>query len=142
MPSGTFTANAYIHGGRWQHHRLRDHFGVESDLYVVLDERLGPWEEGTPIHFVIDDLMARITELESANRLHGTFTANAYLLRPGSVVETAAGTWRGAIWADAITKRTLSGSFTTGAWLTGGGTISANAIIIGRRTFTADAVLV
>jgi hypothetical protein len=142
MPSGSFTASAVIHGGRWQHHRLRDHFGVESDLYIVLNERLGPWEEGTPIHFVIDDLLARIEALESANRVQGTFTANAYLLNPGSIVESSAGTWRGIFWADAITKRTMSSSFTAQAWLTGGGKITMNAIIIGRRRFTADAVLV
>lgn len=142
MPSGTFTANAIIHGGRWQHHRLRDHFGVESDLYIVLNERLGPWEEGTPIHFVIDDLLARIAQLESANRVQSTFTANAYLLTPGSIVEEAAGTWRGVAWADAVTRRTMSSSFTAGAWLTGGGRLTMDAIIIGRRTFTADAVLI
>jgi len=142
MPNGSFTANAVIHGGRWQHHRLRDHFGVESDLYIVLDERLGPWEEGTPIHFVIDDLLSRIAALESANRVQGTFAANAYLLSPGSIVESSSGTWRGIFWADAITKRTMAGSFTAQAWFTGGGRITMDAIIIGRRTFTADAVLI
>jgi hypothetical protein len=141
MPEASFTANAYIHGGRWQHHRLRDHFGVESDLYVVLSSRIGPWIEGTPVHFVIDDLIARLNSLESADHVLGQVTANAYLLAPGSVVETPAGTWRGIFSADAIASKAISGSTIARAWIVGGGTFTVNANIRGQQSFTADAVL-
>ena len=71
---------------RWRHHRLRDHFGYESDLYVTLSEPLGPWPVGTPVHYVIASLLDQITALQSTNHTVLYFTANAVLLGPGGTV--------------------------------------------------------
>ncbi len=83
-----------------------------------------------------------MAQLESATGVQSSFSANAYLLTPGTIIGTVPGTMRSIFWADAVTRRTMSSSFTANAWKVGGGRVTANATIIGRRRFTADAVLV
>lgn len=142
----TLTADAIIGtnlvGNRWQHHRLRDHFGYESDLYVTLNERIGPWEEGTPIHFVIEDLESRLIALESSNHKVFSFTGDSIILAPGGVVETAPGTWRAAFLTNAVKKKTGTTTFTANAYVNRGGAFSANACIRFQGSFTCSAILV
>jgi len=146
MPEASFSASAIVHIGRWQHHRLRDHFGAESDLYVMLSTAIGPWEEGTPVHFVIEDLLNRLAALESASHVIGSFTCNSYLITPGTWVEQPAGTWRSVTSMDATMKKTMIDpsllAFMAKAWIVGGATFTANAVIHAERSFTAAAVIV
>lgn len=141
MPQGSFRVDAYLAGGRWQHHRLRDHFGVESDLYVVLSDQLGPWEEGTPVHFVIDDLIDRLNNLESAGHYVTNFSANAYILSFGASVEGPAGTIKSVASVNATIVGPRSGSFTASAFITGGDTFTIDAEIRAQYSFTASAIL-
>jgi len=99
------TMDAWIVEERWRHHRIRDHFGAESDLFVVLSDDVGGYIALTPIHFVLDDLVSRIEALESNNRIRHAFTMDAYFYAPefGSYV------------ADGIVKGPQSGSFSIDA---------------------------
>lgn len=129
-----FTANAWILGGPWQHHRLRDHYGVETDLFVVLSEDVGPYAAFTPLHFVIEDMVSRILALENGERQAGSFTASAWIATSGTY-------GRGVIFADSVIRRTgMSGSFTVNAVITRGGSFTADAFI--QLAFTADAYIV
>lgn len=149
--ASSFTGDAYITIGtpgddsiieRWQHHRLRDHFGYESDLYVTLSGRIGPWEEGTPIHYVIEDLLTRMDALEGSTHKVFSFTADATFLAPGGPVETTAGTWTSVFTGNAIKKRTMTGSFTASAYFDHKGSFTANAWIRFQGSFTCNAILV
>jgi len=127
-------ADAWIMVDRWKHHRIRDHFGVESDLYVALSSNVGPYVAYTPIHWVLDDMVSRIEALENNNRRRAEFTADAFIALSGTY-------GRGVVWADAaITKSGLSGSFTADAMVVGGGSLTADAWI--QAAFTADAYIV
>lgn len=140
-----FTADAVIGvnliGNRWQHHRLRDHFGLESDLFIGLSERLGPWEEGTPLHFVLEDLISRMDALESSTHNVSSFTGDGIVLAPGGTVSSS-GTVRSVYFADAVLKKIPSRSFTAQAFITRGGSFTANANIRFQGSLTADASLV
>jgi hypothetical protein len=141
----TFSADAIVGTAtaqRWRHHRLRDHFGFESDENVALSAPLGPFPAGTPIHDVVDDLISRLTALESGNHYVFSFTGNGYILAPGTVVETSPGTWRGAFFMSAALKKNMTGSFTANAVITRGGRFTANAVIQGPRSFVAYAVII
>lgn len=127
MPSGTFTIDAWIVGERWQHHRIRDHFGIDSDLYVVLSEAIGKYQAYTPLHWVLDDMVARITALENNDRVRSTFTIDAEITDKVFTV-------------DAIISGTQSGSFTIDANIRPYGSFTIDAQLVGR--FTIDAMIV
>jgi len=130
----SFTADAWILRLRPQHHRVRDHYGPESDLFVVLDSDVGPYKGGTPLHFVIEDILERLLSLETATKVRSSVTAEAWLALTGTY-------GRGVLYADAVIfKADTSGSLVSDAWLSGGGSITADAWI--QAGFTADAYLV
>lgn len=130
-----FTANAVLtNDARARHHREHDHKGSDLDLYVALSGPVGPWTAGTPIHFVLADLVTRISQLESGSVLvrPGAFSAYAYFI----------GT---TIYANAVIGGTASGSLTANAVLndwTQFGSFSANAVVNIGSSFTAAAVVI
>lgn len=132
----SFTVMAHIAGGnRWRHHRVRDHFGAEDTLYVVLAEDIGPWIAGTPVQYVLDDLATRVANLESATRQLGSFTANAVVLTPGTTIGG-----RSLFLADAVLKRNRTATFTANALINRSFSFTMDAFIQAR--FTANAVIV
>ena len=130
----SFTADAWILGERARHHRVRDHFGSDSDLYIVLDTNIGPYVAFTPVHYVLEDMVSRIEALENNDRVRASFTADAFL--------ATSGTWgQGFVTADAVIEKLgLSDTFTADAAIALGGTFTADAWIAG--SFTADAWIV
>lgn len=127
MPESSFTGDAFIKGEGQKHHRLRDHTGAESDLYVVLDERIGPYEEYTPIHYVLADLVRRLQGLEDKTRVRSSFTGDAHI-------------WGQFFTGDAVIKNTVEGSFSGDAHVIRGGKITGDAYIA--RIFTGDAYII
>ena len=127
MPESTFTGDAFIKGDGQRHHRLRDHTGADSDLYVVLSQRIGPYEEYTPIHFVLEDLIRRLDGLENKTKVRRSFTGDAEI-------------WGQYFTGDAVVKATIESSFTGDATVYRGGSFTGDATI--RRVFTGDAYIV
>lgn len=127
MPGGSFTIDAWITGDRWQHHRVNDHYGPESDLYVVLSEDVGKYVEGTPLHHVVEDMVARIVQLENYQRTFGTFSIDADITDRVFTI-------------DAVISGTIAGSFTIDADIKSIGSFTIDADIVGR--FTIDAMIV
>lgn len=119
-----FTADAWIIGERQRHHRIRDHFGMESDLYVALSEDIGPYIAFTPVHWVLSDMVARIESLENNNRRRANFTADAFVAANGTY-------GYGYFFADAVQGDVGTGSFTADATFTHGGTFTADAFFAG-----------
>jgi len=128
-----FTADAWIMGERQRHHRVRDHFGAESDLYVVLSEDVAPYVAFTPVHWVLSDMVARIAALENNDRVRASFVADAFIAANGTYGQ-------GYFTADAVFYKAATGSFTADATFTYGGTFTADAFIAGG--ITADAFIV
>jgi len=129
----SFGVDAWVIGDRWRHHRVRDHFGPEDARYVVLYENVGPYPAGTPVHYIIEDLFAKINQLENTERRRFDFSVDAFL--------SAIGTYGfGYLRMDAAilvnTETTLT---TLDAWKQLGSTFSADAIIM--PAFTIDAFL-
>jgi hypothetical protein len=134
MPTGSFSADAWILAAdRWRHHRLRDHFGADSDLYIMLSENIGKYIAYTPVHWVLEDMIARITALETGRKSWSSFTADAWIATSGSYEA-------GIFTADAVVQGSRSGSFTANAYIIRGGSFTADAIIM--PSFTADAFIV
>lgn len=128
MPESSFTGDAFIRGDGQKHHRLRDHHGADSDLYVVLSQRIGPYQEYTPIHFVISDIMDRILRLENYDKVRSSFTGDAYIST-------------NAFTGDAVIKKTgIEGSFTGDAYVAAGGSFTGDARI--QLAFTGDAYII
>jgi hypothetical protein len=127
VPISTFTLDAVITHEHWKHHRLRDHFGADSDLYIMLSERVGKYEAFTPIHHVLADMVARLGWLEDYSRTRSSFTLDAVISSQ-------------VIPLDAVVKRTMSGSFTLDARLIHTGSFTLDAHLVGR--FTLDAFIV
>jgi len=126
-----FTADAWILGGRQRHHRVRDHFGAESDLYVALSADVGPYIAYTPIHWVLSDLVSRIAALENNNRVRSSLTADAFLAANGTY-------GRGFFTADAVKTETITvATLTADAVFAYGGSITADAFIAGAITMDA-----
>lgn len=125
-----FTADAWILGERQRHHRVRDHFGVESDLYVALSADVGPYVTYTPVHWVLSDMIDRLARLENNNRVRASFTADALIAANGSY-------GKGFVLADAVRKDSGSGSITADAYIETGGYITADARFAGRITLDA-----
>ena len=126
-----FTADAWIIGGRQRHHRVRDHFGAESDLYVVLSEDIGPYIAYTPIHWVLADFVERIEALENTNRHRANLTADAFLAANGTYGQ-------GFFTADAVKAETITvATLTADAVFGYGGTFTADAFLAGAITMDA-----
>jgi hypothetical protein len=139
----SFTLSAWIYGGtRRRHHRTRDHFGPESGHYVILNERIGPFEEGTPIHFVIEGLLARLTSIESFDKHRGSFTVDSIILGPGYTAGTAPGTMRSVFTLDSLLFGSPTESWTFDALLVKGGSFSLDSWIGGAGRFTLSAFIV
>lgn len=128
-----FTADAWILGDRQKHHRVRDHFGIESDLYVALSSNVGPYVAYTPVHWVLSDMIDRLARLENNNRVRADFTADAFIAANGTY-------GLGFVVADAVTKDSASGSFTADAVFGYSGSITADAVIAGG--ILADAYII
>jgi hypothetical protein len=129
MPSGTFSLDAKLVGGRIKHHRLHDHYGAESTQFVAIEEAIGPWGQGTPIQYVIADLFARINALESAYHHFFSFTIDA-LIPPSFNLDAV------------IFGNAGNFSFTVGSWVGRGGAFSIDATVRNSTRFTLDSVLV
>lgn len=127
MPESSFTGDAFIKGDGQRHSRADDHFGADSDLYVVLDERVGPYEEFTPIHYVLEDLVRRLQSIEDKTRVRSSFTGDAYI-------------WGQYFTGDAVIQAAIEGSFTGDAYIVRGGSFTGDAYIA--RTFTGDAYII
>ena len=132
-----FTLNAWVISGRHRHHRTRDHFGADSDLYITLDEPVGPWGAGTPVKFVIQDLYDRINRLTSFNHNIRVAWLDAYVLAPAT---TSGG--KGVKPLDAIVKVTPSSSFTVAALIVRGGSATINAWVRPNGRFYLNAFVV
>jgi hypothetical protein len=130
IASRGFTADAVILGaGRWQHSRLHDHFGSDSDQYIVLSQSIGPYPAYTPIKYVLSDLFDRLSQLESSGRQFGDFTIDA-------IVDTS---FTFTVDAHLFGTIVQSGSFTVDATYGQGLSFSIDAYIA--TTFTVDAFL-
>lgn len=128
-PQG-FSVDAVIFGdGRWQHSRIYDHFGTDSDELVVLSRAIGPYPAYTPIKYVLSDIFDRLAQIDSSNRYFADFTIDA-------LVDTSF-----TITLDARIFGTIvqSGSFSIDATYGQGLSFSVDAVLI--RTFTVDAFL-
>lgn len=136
MPSATLTsdaviapyrlfADAWIVAEHWRHHRVYDHYGIESDLYVALSEQVGKYAAYTPVHFVLEDMIARIEALESSSKRRASFTFDAWIATSGTY-------GMGVLFTDAIVFRSgLSDSFTIDAVITRGGAFTVDAYVAG-----------
>jgi len=91
----------------WQHDRTYDHRETEDCSTVVLSADIGRYEAGTPLCDVLDDLLARWTQVR-ADYLHGFFVfgLNAYI-----APYDPAGNLSGVIGLNAVIKDTISDSF-------------------------------
>jgi hypothetical protein len=134
VASRRFTVDAWVMGERWRHHRVRDHMGMESDLYVTLSEDVGKYAAYTPIHWVLADLVARITSLEDSNQHRASFVADAWVALSGTY-------GHGVLRADSVIRRTgMAGSLLANAVITRGSSFAADAVIL--AGFRADAFIV
>jgi len=127
---------------RATHHRLRDHFGQESDLNVALSTGFGPYPAGTSVHDVIADLMARVLALESATRVHASFSAEAVIWSGfGPLPDGSTSPVFGHLYADAVLTAVMDGSVTAEAWICPGGSFTVEAVITAGGSFTVSAII-
>lgn len=133
------TADAWIRAASLQTHDVNDdHHGILSDLRVALSQDIGPYVAFTPIHWVLEDLAARITALETSDRQRDSFTADAWIALSGTY-------GAGRFTADAVFATTfefVEDNLVADAVLILGGSVTADAVIIGLRYITADAFFV
>lgn len=126
--SGNASLDAFIVGGRWKHHRQHDHYGAESDLYVALAGPVGPWPEGTPVHYVIKDMFSRVLALHVTSPTVKQMAADAVIMPSFSIQWGIFGSF--------------SSSFTEDAWLCGGGSFALDAELMMDAGFYVDAVVI
>lgn len=136
-----FTLNAWAIGGRHRHHRTRDHFGADSDLYVVIDEPVGHWLAGTPVKYVIEDLYDRIIRLMSYDHHIRVAYINAYVMAPTIGIEVD-GTVRTFMWLNAVTQASLTSTFTLRALVIHGGACTIDAWVSASGTATLNSYVV
>lgn len=74
-----FTADAWLMGGRLQHHRQADHYGSIQDTSVVIASPIGQYPAGTDVHTILVSLYARIAALQNNTLKTRSFTADAWL---------------------------------------------------------------
>jgi hypothetical protein len=132
-----FTASAYIVADGFQTHDInRDHHGILSDLRVAISEDIGSYVAFTPVHWVLDDLLARLIALESATRVTSAVTADSWIALSGTY-------GLGIFTADAVSAVTVEfDQLTADAEFILGGSFTANAEIIGLRYLIADAFII
>jgi len=139
IASRGFTANAWIIDDGFQTHDVNtDHHGILSDLVVAITEDIGPYVAYTPVHWILSDLAARLTALETADRVRDTFTADAWIALSGTY-------GLGYFTADAVFATTFEffeDNLVADAEFILGGSFTADAEIIGLRIITADAFLI
>ena len=124
----SFTIDAFILNSNAQrHHRIRDHYGADSDLNVVLSKNIGKYVAYTPVHWVLEDLLARIALLEDYDHVRSSFTVDAYITT-------------NSIYIDAVIGSTSAGSFTVDAYIILGSSFTIDAVIM--PSFTIDAFIV
>lgn len=128
MATDSFGLDAYIAGGRWTHHRLHDHHGSDSDIYIATSGPIGGWNEGTPIFYVIEDLYQRLVALESNRHVLEGFTLAAFIPLYFPLAAVIAGSSDFAFYFDAVIE--LGGSFTLAAVIQGGAAFGLDAVIV------------
>lgn len=138
--SRVFTAHAYIVRDRWRHDINNDHFGDLSTLGVVIEAPVGPWVEGTPLHFVLDWFAQRLIDVESVTKHKFNFSSNAYILTPGDSVDIGGGTILTVNDLQAVILESYTDSFTVDAFKSFAFTIDAH--LRGYAEFTLEAVVV
>lgn len=132
----SFRANAWIIDSGFQTHDINtDHHGILSDLSVAITENVGPYVAFTPVHWILVDFAARLTALETSDRVRDSFTADAWVAVSGTY-------GLGVFKADSVISAPVESSFVADAAFITGGTFTADASIIGQRFITADALLV
>jgi hypothetical protein len=137
MPSSTKTLDSWVIGGRHRHHRTRDHFGADSDLYITIEQPIGPWGSGTPVKYVLEDLYARMATLTSATRNNRVASLNAFVLAPST---TSGG--RGVKPLNAIVFKNVSNSITLNCMVTKGGFATVDAVVASRGTLYLNAFVI
>lgn len=140
MATGSFTIGAFIGNDRWRHDINNDHFGDLSDLMVVIESPVGPWPQGTPLHFVLQDLAGRMLSLEDGEHRVGRFYVDSVLMAYGGSYSPSAGTYVSIFGIFAAIRRSRSGSFTAGASFRK--IFSVDAIVKGQYSFAINAVVV
>lgn len=138
--SSVFTAHAYIVNDRWRHDINNDHFGDLSTLGIVIEAPVGPWVEGTPLHFVLDWFAQRLIDVESVTKHKSNFSANAYVLTPGDSVDTGGGTILTVNDLQAVILKSYSSSVTADAFFAFAFGIDAH--LRGYAEFSLEAVVV
>jgi len=123
--------------GRHRHHRTRDHFGADSDLYVTLEEPIAHWGAGTPLHYVLAELWDRQAAFASGDHQVRVLYLNSWVMTT-SVNEGG----RGIKALDAIVKRTPTGSFTIQALIVTGGSATLDAWVSGAASLSLNAWVV
>lgn len=123
------TLDAWIVDGRVRHHRARDHFGSEDSRSVALSERIGPYEEQTPVHHVLLDLVARIGRLEAGVIQRSSFTLDSWITD-------------NLLTIDAVIQVLVTRSLTIDAQIIRGGSLTIDAQIVAMRGLTIDAMIV
>lgn len=126
--TGSTSLDAWLGGGRVKHHRLHDHTGAESDLFVAIDDAIGDWLPGTPIHYVLKDLYDRVISLQQSSKQVHSFSAQAMI-----------GWWFSA---SASISGPVETSFRMDACFGYGGQVSMNAWLSGGSVFLLDAIVI
>jgi hypothetical protein len=140
MPTHSAALDAWVVGGRHRHHRERDHFGADSDLYTVLANPIGPWPVGTPVTYVLADIYQRQTSLSSANRIIRVLHVDGLVLAAGpSSAPVVPGSGRGITFLNATVKAHRSASFTVDALQMPGGRFTVDAWVRGYAAFIVNA---
>lgn len=125
----SLTIDAWIIDGRVRHHRARDHFGSEDSMSVALSQRIGPYEEQTPIHWVLLDLVNRIGRLEAGVIKRSSFTIDAWVIDTTIAIDA---------WIRATPQQQLS----IDAEIMPGGRLTIDAWVQVARNLTIDAIIV
>lgn len=139
MPTGSFGLGAYIVSDRWRHDINNDHFGDLSTLSVIIEAPIGRWPQGTPLHFVLDDIATMLSEAESKDMQLYSFGAYAIIVGPGGTV-TSGSNVRSALSVNAIRKRSYTATFAANA--VKGKAFTIDAIIRAQAYFSVNAVIV
>jgi hypothetical protein len=138
--SKVFSVRAYIAHDRWRHDINNDHFGDLSTLGVVIEAPVGPWVEGTPLHYVLDWFAQRIIDIESVTKHKRNYSMDAYILAPGATVDIGGGTILGVMNALSVIQKSYSSSFTADAFKALA--FSLDAHLRGYAEFSVQAVVV
>jgi hypothetical protein len=106
--------------GRNLHHRTRDHTGTQPATAVVLASDIGSYPAGMTVEAVLAAMITRIAALEGGAIATKSFSLAAFV--------------QPYFRLSAIIAEPGSGSFDLSAWVAGGGSFGASAIVLGTRT--------